>query len=354
MSEAQVLVSGAELLEFTRQLFVKAGMSPQDAEVEAEVLVWANLRGVDSHGVQRVPGYIKAALDGRYKVQPNVRVEVETPAALLIEADHGFGPPVTVSAMRQTMEKARQVGIGWCLLRNITHQGAMGYYALMAAQQGMAGIAFVCNPPNMAMYGSKAAGVHNSPIAIAVPGGDHAPLILDIATSVAARGKIDLALEKGIPIPLGWAMDKEGRPTTDANLAAALLPFGDYKGSGIALMFACLSSLMVGNPLIAPRLLNRPDAAPLGTQNSVVAAINIGLFTDLAAYKANVDTLIEAEKDLPKADGVSEILMPGEIEDRVKGQRERDGIPIPLATAQKLADVGTELGVAVPAALAQG
>ena len=352
MGNEQVLVEWKALRAFTKDAFAKVGMPPEDAAIEADVLIWANLRGVDSHGVQRIPGYISAAKSGRYNVSPNVRVEKETAATLLVEADHAFGPVVTVFAMNKAIEKARAAGIGWCLIRNTTHQGAMGYYALMAANAGMAGIAFVCNPPNMVIYGAKAPGVHNSPIAIAVPGKAHSPLILDIATSVAARGKIDLAAEKGIAIPEGWALDKDGNPTTDPNQAAMVLPFGDYKGSGLALMFACLASQMAGNPLITPKLRNSAVQPPLGTQNSVVAAIDIATFTDLDAYQSNIDDLIAAEKDLPRADGIDEIYVPGEIEERVLAQRKASGIPLPAATYEKLGEVARDLGIDGPPALA--
>jgi ureidoglycolate dehydrogenase (NAD+) len=156
--------------------------------------------------------------------------------------------------MKRMMEKAKKVGIGWGIVKNLTHQGAMGYYALMAAEVGMAGLTIVTNPPNMAPFGAKAAGVHNSPIAISVPAKRHAPLILDMATSVAAAGKITVAIDKNVSIPPGWALDKDGNPTTDAKKAAILLPFGGAKGSGLAMMFECLSSVMSGNPFLGPAL----------------------------------------------------------------------------------------------------
>ena len=168
----------------------------------------------------------------------------------------------------------------------------MAYYALMAAEAGMAGIAIVCSPPNMAPFGARVAGLHNSPISIAVPAGRHRPLCLDMATSVAAGGKLSLARDKGIPLPPGWALDETGAPTTDANRAKILLPFGGYKGSGLAMMFETLTSLMVGNPLVGP-FLSGEAGAGRHRQNSVVAAIDIGAFTDLAAYRAEVDRLID-------------------------------------------------------------
>ena len=343
----EVRVSSEALRDWVTKVFTRVGMPPQDAAIEAEVLVWANLRGVDSHGVLQIPRYVQAVEAGNMNVRPNIRVLKETPAVLEIEADHAFGPVVTKFAMERTIAKAQNVGIGWGLIRNTTHQGAMGYYALMAAKEDMAGLTFVCNPPNMAPYGAKAAGVHNSPIAIAVPAKRHRPLILDMATSVVAASKIMLAIDKGIPLPEGWALDKEGNPTTDPKSAAIVLPMGAYKGSGLALMFECLSSVMAGNPLLEPVLLGTGKVPP-GTQNSVVAAINIGFFTDVESYKEHIDNLIQGLKSLPKAEGFSEILVPGEPEDRAYDDRIHNGIPLPEGTVRRLKELANKLNIDFP------
>jgi LDH2 family malate/lactate/ureidoglycolate dehydrogenase len=343
----EVRVDAKALEAFTQEVFVRVGMPPEDAAIEAEVLVWANLRGVDSHGVLRIPWYVELAQKKEMNPRPAIRIEKETPATALLEADHAFGPVVTVHAMRQAIAKARAAGIGWVLIRNTTHQGAMAYYALMAAREGLAGLAIVCSPPNMAPHGARAAGLHNSPIAIAVPARRHRPLVLDMATSVAAGGKLRLAVDKGIPLPPGWALDKEGNPTTDATRAAILVPFGGPKGSGLAMMFETLTSLMTGNPLLEPALFGEPGAGR-HRQNSVVAAIDIGTFTDAERYRDHVDRLIDGLKALPKADGVSELLVPGEPEDRCAEERGRLGIPLPEGTVRNLRGVAARLDVKLP------
>jgi len=339
------------LREFARALFAATGMPEEDAATEAEVLIWANLRGVDSHGVLRIPQYMQGLKAGVYNVRPQIRIERETPAVVLIEADHAFGPVVTSKAMRLVMDKARQVGIGWALIRNTTHQGAMGYYALMAAREGLVGIALVCSPPNMAPYGARARGVHNSPIAIAVPTGKCDPLVLDMATSVAAWGKVALAVDKGVPIPEGWAVDADGNPTTDPRKVYALLPFGGYKGSSLAMIFECLSSIMAGVPLVEPALWGT-EAPPRGTQNSVVAAIDVAHFIDVDTYRHHVDRLIEGIKGLPPAEGFDEVMVPGEPEARTLRQRQREGIPLPEGTIAHLQEIAQELGVPLPEVLA--
>ena len=290
-------VNWKDLQAFTGTVFERTGMPPADAAIEAEVLVWANLRGVDSHGVQRVDGYVHAIDAGHMNPRPTIQVEKETAAILLIEADHAFGPVVTTFAMNKVMEKAREAGIGWALIRNTTHQGAMAYYTHMATAQQMAGIAVVCNPPNTAPPGARAAGVHNSPLAIAVPGKNRPPISLDMATSVAAHGKLAVAADRGVSIPDTWAVDKDGQPTTDPHQAVFLQPAGGYKGYGMALIFECLSSIMAGNPLLMTSILKQNQPRP-GAQNSFVAAIDIAMFTDVATYGEHIDGTVDALKGL--------------------------------------------------------
>lgn len=346
----EVRIGAAELRAFTQSVFVAVGLPWEDAALEAEVLVWANLRGVDSHGVLRIPWYVDLVDRGDMNPRPRIRVERETPATLLIDGDRAFGPVVTTLAMRRAMDKARTAGIGWALIRNTTHQGAMAYYALMAAEAGMAGLAIVCSPPNMAPHGARAAGVHNSPISIAVPAARHRPLCLDMATSVAAGGKLSLARDKRVPLPEGWALDREGRPTTDAERAAILLPAGGPKGSGLAMMFETLTSLMVGNPLLEPALLQAPGAAR-HRQNSVVAALDVAAFTDLAVYRSHVDGLVDALRALPPAEGIHRVQVAGEPEDRCREERERRGIPLPAGTVENLRRVADRFGVPRPPGL---
>lgn len=353
MSRGEVLVGWKPLKAFTEEVFVKAGIPSGDAEIVADVLVWANLRGVDSHGVLRIPWYVDMLDTGQINARPRVKILKDTVAIMFIDADRAFGPVVTTFAMNRVMEKARQAGIGWCLIRNLTHQGAMGYYPLMAAEADMAGIALVCSPPNMAPYGAKARGLHNSPIAIAVPAKQHRPLILDMATSVAAGGKLNLARDKGIPLQEGWALDGDGNPTTDPDLAKILVPAGGPKGSGLAMMFECLSSIMGDNPLLEPLLVDE-SRERLHNQNSVVAAINIGMFADVEDYKSHIDTLIDCLKALPTAEGFDEVLVPGEPEDKCYDERIEHGIPLPGGTVSNLRRVAERFGMELPVDGAMG
>jgi LDH2 family malate/lactate/ureidoglycolate dehydrogenase len=323
-------------------------MPPEDAAMEAEVLIWANLRGIDSHGVLRLSWYLEMIEKGEMNAKPNIQTINETPAVLYVDADKALGPVATIPTMQRVMEKARSIGIGWALIRNVTHQGAMAYYAQMAAREDMIGIAIVCSPPNMAPFGAKAVGLHNSPIAIAAPAGKRRPLSLDMATSVAAGGKLWLAQDKGVPLGEGWALDAAGNATTDPKAASILLPAGGPKGSGLALMFQVMTSILANNPLITPALT---EGVKRHNQNSIVAAIDIGLFTEPEAFKVEVDATIDALKALPRADGFSDVLMPGEPEFNVFDERRRHGIPLPPGTVQKLRDASAQFGISLPAGI---
>ena len=340
-----ISIDRTTLEAFARQAFERAGMSAEDAAIEADVLIWANLRGVDSHGVQRIPRYLDFIEKGWMNPRPDVRIIKESPAVLFMDADRGLGPIPTVRAMRAAIEKARNVGIGWALIRDVTHQGAMGYYSEMAAAEGMAGMAIVASPPNMAPFGARAAGIHNSPIAFSFPAGRRRPITLDMATSVAAGGKLSVASDKRIPIPAGWALAPDGRPTTDPDIAAILLPAGGAKGSGLALAFQCLTSLMANSPLIVPVLRG---GVREHRQNSVVAAVDIGFFIDVDEYRRLLDEMVDELKALPKAQGHEEILMPGEPEQRMLDTRARDGIPLPPGTVEKLREAARRLDLAPP------
>ena len=342
-----IIVTAEALKEFAARVFAACDVGPDDAALWADILVWANLRGVDSHGVLRIPRYIQTLGNGDINARANIAVERRSGAIAVIDCDAAPGPVAMARAMDEAIARAREVHIGWCIARNITHAGAIGYFAQIAARAGMAGMAMVASRPMMAYHGGRTAALSTNPLAIAVPGGDHPPLVLDMSTSTVSMGKVLEARDAGQSIPDNWGMDSQGRMTNDPNEVSTLMPLGGAKGSGLSLMMECLISLMGANPLIAP--LIRPGADPTGfRQNGLCVAIDISAFTGLDDYQAQVDDLAAAITALPKADGVEQIYAPGERGDAVLAERMKTGIPLPQGTWDRLAKAVAPLGIEMP------
>lgn len=342
-----VIVSERELTDFTASIFSATGMPPSQATLQSEILVWANLRGIDSHGVLRIPAYVERIDAGDMIPGAEPKIASERPATALIDAFGAPGPVATMAGVDIAIEKAKKYGAAWVVVRDLNHNGALGYYTSKIAAEGLLGMTTVCSPPNMAPFGARAPGLHNSPISIGIPAGKRPPIILDMATSVAAGGKIYFAADKGLPIPKGWALDSNGDATTDPNKATIWLPFEGPKGSGLAMMFECWSSLLANNPLCSPRIFGRIKPGQSFRQNAMVAVIDVAAFTDPQDYKDNVDELIEGIKGLPRA-GTDEILVPGEREMAVATERSQSGIPLPKGTVERIGVVAKRFQVATP------
>lgn len=339
-----VIVSADELARFVRTVFERAGMSEAHAAIVADVLVWANLRGTDSHGVSRVPRYVEMIEAGDLNPKADITIVTETAASVLIDADRAAGPVAMNAAMDAATRKAKDAGVGLALVRATTHTAALGYYALKAADQGVAAIVTAASIPNMVYHGARAAGVSTSPLCIAVPGGDHGPFVLDMGAGIVSIGKLAQARRQGQPIPKEWALDKDGNPTTDAQRAEIPLPIAGPKGSGLALMVECLTSLIAGNPILA-ETVGKPAKGRRHRQNALAIAIDIARFGDPAAFRGEVDRLVAALKALPRDPAAGEILMPGERGERTFEKRARDGIPLPRAIFDELARLAERLGV---------
>jgi ureidoglycolate dehydrogenase (NAD+) len=243
--------------------------------------------------------------------------------------------------------RAREVHFGWCAARNITHAGAIGYFALQAANAGMAGIVMSASGPMMAYHGAKVSGVSSNPLAIAFPARRRPPLLLDMSTSNVAMGKIMSARDAGRDIPLGWGMDAQGRDTTDPRKVTTLLPLGGPKGSSLSFMIECLCSLTVGNPIIAPALA-AGGALDAPFLNGVAMAVDLAAFGDVERILAEVDRLGDQIRALPPDDNVERIHLPGERGDSILKERMRDGIPLPQGTWSRLLAAADALGVPPP------
>jgi LDH2 family malate/lactate/ureidoglycolate dehydrogenase len=342
------VVEQDQLHNIVKRIFMAAGCSDPHATVVADVLLWANLRGVDSHGVVRVPRYIEMFKSGEAKADPALKTRRLRPSAVLVEAGGAPGPVALHTAMTAAIDAARENGVGWAAVRGTVHTGAIGYYAELAAGQGMIGVGIVAGVPNMGYYGARGAGVATSPLAIAVPSKQHGTILLDMATATIALGKIAQHKIRGVPLPQGAALDAEGLPTVDAAKAVTPLPMAGAKGSGMSLMFELMTSVLVANPIVAPFHAKAPGGRK-HRQNAAMLAIDIATFSDLDAFKSLVDDTVSAIKGMPPAEAGVEVLLPGERGARAFAQRQKDGIPIPPPTWDALVEAAQAAGIDISA-----
>ena len=340
-----VVVSHSAMRDMASKIFEALEVPTDDARQVADGLVWADLRGIDSHGIIRIPSYVTRLDKGVVNPRPDIKIVKDLPAATVIDADQAHGQIALSFGMNNAMDKARHAGVGWVIVSRSTHSGAVGMYTRMAAEAGMIGIHMGTSNPNMVYHGARVGGVATSPMAISVPRGDGRIISLDMATAIAGVGKLMHYKATNEPLGEGWALDADGNPTTDPQKADVPTPLGGPKGSGLSLMFECITSLMVGPSLIGRWLTGE---ARLHKQNVVLVAVDIGAFIDLDAYKAEADYLVAAIKDLPKADGIDEIIMPGERGDAIFEDRIKNGIPVPQATWDEIGAVAARFGVPLP------
>lgn len=350
MQSSTVLVQTEMLRGFVADIFRAVGFKDEHARTEANVLVWANLRGVDSHGVFRIPSYIRAIRSGDINPKPDLQVESSAGASCIIDADRAAGPVAMTFAIDQAVAIAREHTIGWALVRDTTHTGPMGHYARRATNHGMIGIVSSASKPLMAYHGTSVPAVSTNPLAIAVPQAGGEALTLDMATAAIAWGKLTQARQSGSALPENVALDSNGRVTNDSSQAAVPLPLGGAKGAGLSLLIECMTSLLAGAPLIAPALSGQGSPASVW-QHGLAIAVDIAAFTDVESFAHNAAELAASIKAQPRAEGVDEVLMPGERGDRVLAERTKNGIPIILDQWQALIDIAASVGVEVPSDL---
>lgn len=349
----KVRIAAEALRQMVCSMFEKLGTSSQDAATIANALVWANLRGVDSHGISRIPRYVEMFESGEAKARPDLRTAYPRPSVIMIDADAAPGPVAMHRAAREAIAIARNTGLALAAVRGTVHTGAIGHYVSEVAGDGLIGIGLVAGVPNMAYAGSNVAGVATSPIAIAVPSERHGTVLLDMATAVIALGKIAQFRQSGTPLAPGMALTGAGEPTTDPALAEIPLPVGGAKGSGLSLMIEFLTSVLVGNPIVA----EFHSDAPRGKrhrQNGTIIALDIDAFGPAQAFRTTVDTTLDAIKALPRAAGGPEILYPGERGSRTFEERNRRGIPVAAGPWQKLCKDAQKLAVVIPEPLPAG
>jgi len=336
------------LTELLQRIYQAKGVTPEEAAIVTRHQIEANLAGHDSHGVIRTPSYVAAIDKGHIVPGAPYVIERETETSAVVDGNWGFGFSVTERAMRETIEKARRSGVAMATVRQQSHVGRLGGYATMAAEQGMIAMMMAdsgLGPKSVAPYGGRTSRLGTNPICFAAPSGQDAPVLLDMATSAVAVGKIHVARAKGAAIPEGWILDKEGHPTTnpeDYYDGGTVLPLGGdqaHKGYGLSFVVEMFCGLLTGLGF---------GIDPKGRHNDGIfmAVFDIARLHDEPAFEHLVSDFIDYLKETPLASGFDEILYPGEFEHRTALRRRRDGIEVDDDTWAALTGLAASLGVA--------
>lgn len=334
----EMLLSPAVLDHATTTVLAHAGLSPDQAQTVASVLVYADKRGMWSHGVYRLDSYVKRILAGGVNVAPNIEITSRGSAALLVDGDSGMGPVVSMKAMDATIELAKETGIALALVGKSGHFGMASAYSDRAAASGQIGMVWTTTSAVMAPWGGRGRLLGNNPIAVSIPTQSGSPITLDMALSVVAGGKIRIFADRGDRIPSGWALDEAGRETTDPSAArrGSLMPVGGYKGYGLSFITeAILVGLTSGIfGFEAPDLWDAP-----GTRQSIshlFITVDVGHYCSPLAFSEAVSRLIKAIKDTQPIPPADNILLPGELEQIRALQSEKAGIQLPLGSERSL------------------
>ncbi|MEX2303579.1 MAG: Ldh family oxidoreductase [Bryobacterales bacterium] len=347
VSDKDQRVRAADLLALVTEIWVRCGMPDDDAALLADTLVAADLRGVHSHGVLRVPEYAGKLLGGAVDPKGRPRVAVDNGAAIVVDGGNSMGQIGSSFAMREAIERARRHNIAAAAVRGSNHCGAMAYFAMQALPEDMIGIATTNALPTMAPWGGVERVLGINPLAVAVPAGEEPAIVLDAAFSGSSHGKIRVFHQMGAAIPSNWAFDKQGRPTTDSAVAidGLLQPIGEFKGVGLALVMGILSSLLSG-AAYGTESGDMESGPKPGCDGHFFLALRIGAFEDAGRFKSRVDGIIRELRGSRRAAGVERLYAPGELETETEQNYQREGIPLNQLTLAGIADVAQRLAIA--------
>jgi LDH2 family malate/lactate/ureidoglycolate dehydrogenase len=342
-------VAAAALAGFVKRAFEAAGLPSGDADVLAGLMVEADLRGSDTHGVIRLPLYLRRLKAGGINSRPNIRVVQEKPATALIDGDNGMGHLVMRFAALTAIEKAKRAGVGWVGARMSNHAGPAALYAMMPLTHDMIGLYLAVGSSNhLPPWGSTENLLGTNPIAIAIPADEEPPIVLDMAPTVAAFGKVRLRMQRGEEMPPGWMIDREGKPLTDPRRAdeGLLLPIGDYKGYGLSLIIGLLAGTLNGAAFgrEVVDFVKQPGQAT-NTGHAIVA-VAVDAFAPAAAFKRHVDAAIRTMRGAERLPGVERVWLPGEQSHRKRLDRAANGIPMPKPLRDNLDAAARDLGIA--------
>src|ERR1700731_3759824 len=351
--QPELTVTFGQLKAFIHEALTKLGLPDQDAITVAALMAEADLQGWGGHGGPRVPKYARRIKAGGFNVRPNIQVVREQASTALLNGDNGMGHLVMKRAAEIAVEKARTTGIAWVSSQFSNHAGPASLYATMPLAHDMIGLYFaVGNANHLPPWGGLDMLLSTNPIAAAIPAGNERPIVLDMATTVAAYGKVKTKALLGETMPEGWMIDREGKPLTDPKRAdqGMLLPLGGmeagYKGFGLALIIGLLAGTLGGAAMGKDVIDFNHDDDSVTNTGQAIAAINIAAFGDVAAFKASVDALVRDFRNSNRIPGVDRILVPGERSQETRAKPTRDGIPIAPALMRGLDQVANDLGIA--------
>ena len=333
------------LASLVADIFCRTGTNREGGELLAEHLVRADLRGIHSHGVMRVPGYAERLSSGTIDPKGEPSIVRDHAGALVIDAGNSMGQIGGSFAMHHAIERARTTAVCVATVGHSNHAGAMEAYARMAVDADMIGIATTNALPTMAPWGGIDKLVGLNPLAIGFPAGEERPLVLDVALGATAHGKMQIYKQKGAQIPEGWAFDSEGRPTSDIDqaLQGLVQPIGGHKGIGLAMAMGILSTLLC-DAGYGSESGNMVDGARTGRDGQFYLALNIAAFEDVSGFKQRMDKIIREYRGTRLAPGFERVYVPGELEDTIELRNRREGVPLNEATLQGLTDTAAKVG----------
>ena len=338
----------ADLQVFITQCMEKLGLPVQDAATVGRLMAEAELQGSDGHGVIRVLPYAKRIRAGGMNLKPNITVVQERPGMALLDGDNGMGHLVMERAAQMAIAKAKVCGIGWVGSRMSNHAGPASLYARMPLAHNMIGLYFaVGNANHLPPWGGLDMLLSTNPIAVAVPAGEEQPVVLDMATTVAAYGKVKAKAQKGEMMPEGWMIDRKGQPLLDPKRAddGFLMPIGGYKGYGLALIVGLLAGTLNGAAMGKAVVDFNKDQVTTTNTGQAIMAIDLAAWGDVDAFKARVDTLVRELRASERMPGVERIWLPGEQSQAKREANLRDGISLPAALVEQLAAFAHEINV---------
>lgn len=349
----ETVYSYQQLYGLAHQVFRKMGFTEEHAITACEVLLSADIRGVDSHGIARLSGYIRLWEAKRANAAPRLKVIHETPSTAVVDGDSGLGLVVAPYAMNIAIEKAKNVGTGWVSVQNSNHFGIAGYHAMMALENDMIGIAMTNASPLVAPTFSNERLLGTNPICVAIPAGNEPAFVADLATTTAANGKLEMLQRKDQPAPLGWIQDKDGQPSTNPHelkTGGALLPLGgdrehgSHKGYALGAVVDIFSAILSGanyGPWVPPfpAYVPMPVGMPGKGIGHFFGAMRIDAFRSAEEFKANMDQWIQRFRSSKPVHPHQKVLIPGDPEREMTAERMKNGIPLLAAVVKDLKEI---------------